>query len=64
MGETGSCSDGYGMLSKSLILFSDDGQGYVPSLLFGLRQNYGRGNEGDGDLLQKDLCWHYCIQCS
>ena len=64
MGETGSCSDGYGMLSKSLILFSDDGQGYVPSLLFGLRQNYGRGNEGNGDLLQKDLCWHYCIQCS
>ena len=43
------------MLSKSLIQFSVDGQGYVPSLLFGLRSNYGRGN---GDLLQKDLCQH------
>ena len=44
------------MLSKSLIQFSVDGQGCVPFLLFGLRPNYGRGNEGDGDLLQKDLC--------
>ena len=52
------------MLSKSLIQFSDDWQRYVPSLLFGLRQNYGRGNEGIGDLLEKDLCMHYCIQCS
>ena len=30
-----------------------DGWGCVPSLLFGLRPRYGRGN---GDLLQKDLC--------
>ena len=34
------------MLSKSLIQFSVDGWGCVPSLLFGLRTNYGRGNEG------------------
>ena len=38
------------MLSKSLIQFSVDGQGCVPSLLFG--PNYGRGNDGNGDLLQ------------
>ena len=28
-----------------------DGQGSVPSLLFGLRPNYGGGNEENGDLL-------------
>ena len=49
---------GMAMLNKSLVLFSDDGQGYVPSLMFGLRQNYGRVNEGNGDLPQKDLCTH------
>ena len=27
----------------------------VPSLLFGLRPNYGRRNDNNGDLLQKDL---------
>ena len=31
------------MLSKSLIQFSVDGQGCVPSLLFDLRPNYGGG---------------------
>ena len=41
-GETGSCSDG-----KSLIQFSVDGQGCVPSLLFDLRPKYGRGNENN-----------------
>ena len=40
-------------LSKSLIQFSVDGQGCVPSLLLDLRPNYGGGNEGNGDLLQK-----------
>ena len=40
------------MLSKSLIQFSVDGQGCVPSLLFDLRPNYGGGNE-NGKLLQK-----------
>ena len=37
-GETGSCSDG---------------QDWFPSLLFDLRPNYGRGNEGNSDHLQK-----------
>ena len=36
-GETGSCSDGCAMLSKSLIQLSVDGRGCVPSLLFHLR---------------------------
>ena len=53
MGETGSCSDGWAILSKSLIQFSVDGQDCVPSLLFDLRLNYGGGNEDNGDLLQK-----------
>ena len=56
MRETGSCSEGGAMLSKSLIQFSvDDGQGCVLSL-FDLRPNYGGGNEGNGDLLQKVPC--------
>ena len=44
---------GGAMLSKSLILFSVDGRGCVPSLLFDLRSNYGAGNED----LQK-VCMH------
>ena len=44
------------MLSKSLIQFSVDGWGCVPSLLFDLRPNYGGGNEDNGDLLQKVPC--------
>ena len=36
---------GGAMLSKSLIQFSVDGWGCVPSLLFDLRPNYGGGNE-------------------
>ena len=51
---------GGAMLSKSLIQFSVDGQGCVPSLLFDLRLNYGGGNEGNDDLLQKVPC---CAQC-
>ena len=39
---------GGAMLSKSLIQFSVDGQGCVPSLLFDLRPNYGEGNEYNG----------------
>ena len=46
------------MLSKSLIQFSVKGQGYVPSMLFDLRPNYGRSNEDNGDLLQKVPCRH------
>ena len=41
------------MLSKSLIQFSVEWWGCVPSLLFDLRPNYGVGNEENGDLLQK-----------
>ena len=50
-GETGSCSDGRAMLSKSLIQFSVDGWGCVPSLLFDLRPNYGEDNEDNSYLL-------------
>ena len=42
---------GRAMLSKYLIQFSVDGQGCVPTLLFSLRPNYGRGNGPNGDLL-------------
>ena len=41
------------MFSKSLIQFSTDEWGYVHSLLFDLRRNYGGCNEDNGDLLQK-----------
>ena len=51
------------MVSKSLIQFSVDGQGCVPSLLFDLRPNYGGGNEDNGDLLQKGLGMHCRTQC-
>ena len=50
------------MLSKSLIQFSVDGPGCVPSLLFDLRSNYGGGNEDNGNLLQKVLCTQCCTQ--
>ena len=54
---------GRAMLSKSLIQFSVDGRGCVPSLLFDLRSNYGGGNEGNGDLLQNVPCMHCYTQC-
>ena len=41
------------MLSKSLIQFSVDERGCIPSLLFDQRPKYGGGNEDSGDLLQK-----------
>ena len=41
------------MLGKSLIQYSVEGQGCVPSLLFDVRPNYGGGDEDNGDLLQK-----------
>ena len=50
------------MFSKSLSQFSVDRWGCVPSLLFGLRPNYGEGNEENGDLLQKVPCIH-CYTC-
>ena len=55
--------EGRAMLSKSLIHFSVDGQGCVPSLFFVLRPNYGEGNEDNGDLLQKVPCTHCYTQC-
>ena len=58
-GETGSCSDGLmggAIVSKSLIQFSVDGWGCVPSLLFDLRPNYCGGSEDNSDLLQKVPC--------
>ena len=51
------------MIGKSLMQFSVDGQGCVPSLLFGLRPHYGGGDEGNGDLLQKVPCIHCYTQC-
>ena len=51
------------MLNKSLVQFSVDGWGCVPSLLFGLGPNYGGGNEDSGDLLQKVPCTHCYTQC-
>ena len=42
-----------GPCSVNFIQFSVDGEGSVPSLFFGLRQNYGRGNDGNNNLPQK-----------
>ena len=52
-GKLGLVLMGGAMLSKSLIQFSVEGWGCVPSLLFDLRPNYGGGNEDNGDLLQR-----------
>ena len=54
-GKLGLILVGKAMFSKSLIQFSLDGQGYVPSLLFGLVPNYGGGNEPKSNPL-----WLYC----
>ena len=62
-GKVGLVLMGGAMLSKSLIQFSIDGMGCVPSLLFDLRPNYGGGDEDHGDLLPKALWTHCCIQC-
>ena len=55
------------MLSKSLTQFFVNGRGYIRSLSFGLRLNYDRGNDRNGNLLQKDLHQHSvatcCIDC-
>ena len=51
------------ILSKSLIQFSVNGWGCVPSLLFDLRPNYGGGNEDNSDLRQKVPFMHGCTQC-
>ena len=57
-GKLGLIVMGGAMLSKSLIQFSVDGWGCVPSLLFDLGPNYGGGNEDNGNLLQKVPCMH------
>ena len=51
------------ILSKSLIPFSVDEWGCVPSLLFDRRPNYGGGNEDNGKLLQNVPCMDCCTQC-
>ena len=51
------------LLNKSLIQFSVDGWSCVPSLLFDLWPNYGRGDEDNGNLLQKVQLRHCCTQC-
>ena len=61
-GKLGLVLMGGAMLSKSLIQFSVDGWGCVPSLLFDLRPNYGGGNEDNGDLLQKVPRRYCCTQ--
>ena len=43
------------MVSKSLIQFSAEGQGCVPSLLFDLRPNYPRGKENNGTSFKRSL---------
>ena len=63
MGKLGLVLMGGAMLSKSLIQFSVDGLGCVPSLLFDLRPKYDRGNEDNGNLLQKVQCMHCHPQC-
>ena len=54
---------GRAILSKSLIQFSVDGRGCVPSLLFDLRPNYGGGNEDNGDLFLKIPCVYCYTHC-
>ena len=54
---------GRAMLNKSLVQFSVDGWGCVPSLLFDLRPNYGGSNADNGDLLQKVPGMHCCPLC-
>ena len=57
-GEVGLIMMGRAMLSKSLIQFSVEGQGCVPSLLFDLRPDYSGDNEENGDPFQKVPCMH------
>ena len=54
---------GGAMVNKSLIQFSLDAWGSVPSLLFDLRPNYAGSNEDNGDLHCKAQSPHFCTQC-
>ena len=49
---------GGAMLSKSLIQFSTDERGCIPSLLFDLRPNYGGGNEDRATSFKRS---HTCV---
>ena len=51
------------MFNQSLIKFSLDLGFFVLSTLFGLRPNYSKSNEDNGDFFQKELCMHCCLQC-
>ena len=51
------------MFSISLIQFSFDGWGCVPSQLFDLRANNVGGNENNGDFLPNVQCMHFPTQC-
>ena len=62
-GKLGLVLVGGAILSKSLMEFSVDGRGCVPSLLLDLRSNYGGSNEENGDHLQKVPHTHCPIQC-
>ena len=62
-GKLGLVLMGRAMFSKSLMEFSVDGRGCVPSLLLDLRSNYGGSNEENGDHLQKVPHTHCPIQC-
>ena len=61
-GKLGLVLIGGAMFSKTLIQFSADGQGCVPSLLLDLRPNYGRGNEDKGFPGGSDSK-SICLQC-
>ena len=58
-GKLGLVLMGRGILSKSLIQFSVDGQDSIPSL----RPKYVGGNENNADLLQQIPCKHCRTQC-
>ena len=58
-GKLGLVLMGGAILSKSLIQFSVDRQGCVPSLLFDQRSNCGGGNGDHGNLPQKVPCMHF-----
>ena len=62
-GKLGLVLMGRAKLSKSLIQFSVNGQGWVASLLLDLRPNPGGDNEDNGSLLQKVPCTNFHTQC-
>ena len=57
-GKLGLVLMGGAMLNKSLMQFSVEGWGCVPSLLFDLRPNYGGSDEDNVDLLPRS---HACL---